>query len=134
MATAHAGDEIGGRDAEPPLRCHADHAIEAFPKAQGALETLNLWNRSLPGGTRVSLQMTATSLDDPLAVSPASLFTCHLLPGAWRLLPLDLGLVSGDSLIVRREFAQHPRLKALLAHLRQRATELAALHGEVSLA
>jgi len=106
----------------------------AFPKAQGALETLNLWNRSLPGGTRVSLQMTATSLDDPLAVSPASLFNCHLLPGAWPLLPLDLGLVSGDSLIVRREFAQHPRLKALLARLRQRATELAALHGEVSLA
>ena len=105
----------------------------AFPKVQAALEALQLWNRSLPRGSRVSLEATGVSLADPLAVAPASLFNCHLLPGSWRLLPLELGMVSGDSLIVRRDYADHPRLKALLAHLRQRAAELAALHGEVSL-
>ena len=105
----------------------------AFPKVQAALEALQLWNRSLPRGSRVSLEATGVSLADPLAVAPASLFNCHLLPGSWRLLPLELGMVSGDSLIVRRDYADHPRLKALLVHLRQRAAELAALHGEVSL-
>ena len=126
------GGSIRLQDVDPYPTVALDDG--AFPKVQAALDALNLWNRSLPRGSRVSLQMTAASLGDPLAVAPASLFNCHLLPGSWRLLPLELGLVSGDSLIVRRDHADHPRLKPLLAHLRQRAAELARLHGEVSLA
>jgi hypothetical protein len=41
-------------------------------------------------------------------------------------------MVSGDSLVVRREFAEHPRLQALLEHLRHRAMELAATTPEVT--
>ncbi len=126
------GGSIRLQDVDPYPTVALDDG--AFPKVQAALEALNLWNRSLQRGTRVSLEMTAASLGDPLALSPASLFTCHLLPGSWRLLPLELGLVSGDSLIVRREYASHPRLAALLAHLRQTAMQLAERHGEVELA
>ncbi len=105
----------------------------AFPKVQAALQALDLWNHALNCGTRVSLQATAASLADPLAFAPAGLFTVHLLPGAWRLLPLEIPMVSGDSLVVRREYAEHPRLATLLAHLRRRAAELAELHPEVTL-
>ena len=125
------GPSIRLQDVDPYPTVALDDG--AFPKVQAALEALQLWNRSLPRGSRVSLEATGVSLADPLAVAPASLFNCHLLPGSWRLLPLELGMVSGDSLIVRRDYADHPRLKALLVHLRQRAAELAALHGEVSL-
>ena len=126
------GNAIRLEDVHPYPTVALDNG--AFPTVQAALEALNLWNRSLQRGARVSLQMTAASLDDPLAVSPASLFTCHLLPGSWRLLPLDLAMASGDSLIARREYANHPRLQLLLQHLRQRAAELAERHSEVSVA
>lgn len=125
------GTSIRLQDVDPYPTVALDDG--AFPKVQAALEALQLWNRSLPRGSRVSLEATGISLGDPLALSPASLFSCHLLPGSWRLLPLELGMISGDSLIVRRDYADHPRLKGLLAHLRQRAAELATLHAEVSL-
>ena len=48
------------------------------------------------------------------------------------MLPLEIPMVSGDSLVVRREFAEHPRLQALLEHLRNRAMELAATTPEVT--
>ena len=54
--------------------------------------------------------------------------------GGAGLLPLDLAMASGDSLIARREYANHPRLQLLLQHLRQRAAELAERHSEVSVA
>lgn len=126
------GSSIRLQDVDPYPTVALDDG--AFPKAQAALEALHLWNRSLQPGSRVSLEMTRVSLGDPLALSPASLFNCHLLPGSWRLLPLELGLVSGDSLIVRRDYTNHPRLAALLAHLRHTAAQLAERHGEVELA
>jgi hypothetical protein len=36
--------------------------------------------------------------------------------------------------MVRREYASHPRLAPLLAHLRKTAMQLAERHGEVELA
>ena len=106
----------------------------AFPKVQAALEGLQLWNHPLGEVTRLSKIRGEPTIIDPLAVSPSSLFTIHLFPSKQVVLPLEIPIQVGDSLIVRREYASHPRLAPLLAHLRQTALQLAERHGEVELA
>lgn len=98
----------------------------AFPQVQAQLEALQLW--------------TSTSLaedwqfapSDPLNVAPATVFTMDLFGIKKVMLPVEIPIVSGDSLVVRREFAEHPRLQALLDHLRRKAAELAAAVPEVT--
>jgi hypothetical protein len=69
---------------------------------------------------------------DPLSVAPATVFTMGHFGAKRVTLPVEIPMVSGDSLVVRREFAEHPRLQALLEHLRHRAMELAATTPEVT--
>ncbi len=47
-------------------------------------------------------------------------------------LPLRLPFDSGDALVVRRRFLQHPRLLSLLAALHTRMAPVVQAHGDVS--
>ena len=106
----------------------------AYPKVQAALMELNLWNQRLAESTRLSLSRGELPSLDPLAVSPATLFTIGLFEPPQVFLPVEIPMQSGDTLIVRRDHANHPRLEPLLAHLRQMAAQLAERHGDVELA
>ena len=98
----------------------------AFPKVQANLEALQLWTSLSP---QADAQRPAP---DSLAVGPSTVFTMNHYRTKKVMLPLEIPMVSGDSLVVRREFAEHPRLQALLEHLRNRAMELAATTPEVT--
>lgn len=102
----------------------------AFPRVQARLQELGLWN--LPQqGSRYARQRWEGLVDADLVVGYASAFTLHLFEAPQVILPVPLGLEVGDSLVVRREYADHPRLLAVLEHLRQRAAELAHRYPEV---
>jgi DNA-binding transcriptional LysR family regulator len=102
----------------------------AFPRVQARLQELGLWN--LPQqGSRCTRQRWERLVDADLVVGYASAFTLHLFEAPQVILPVPLGLEVGDSLVVRREYADHSRLLAVLEHLRQRAAELARRYSEV---
>ena len=98
----------------------------AFPQAQAQFEALQLWTSASP------VENWQLIPSDPLNVAPATVFTMNHYRTKKVMLPLEIPMVSGDSLVVRREFAEHPRLQALLEHLRNRAMELAATTPEVT--
>ena len=67
---------------------------------------------------------------DQVTLSYATCLGLALWPG---LTPLhfDLGLTSGEALVVRRDVLGEEPIQALLQTLRQRTLELSALHPEL---
>jgi len=63
----------------------------------------------------------------------ASAFTMGLFQSRQVILPVSIPMQVGDSLVVRREFAEHPRLVALLAQLQQKSLELQKTFPEVEI-
>lgn len=105
----------------------------AFPESQKILETKGLWNT--PARLRRYNKDSWLGLtSDQVTVGYASIFSIKLFPEPMVFLPLDLKFEVGETLVVKREFVDHPRFKALLGFLKERATELAQLYDDVSLA
>lgn len=105
----------------------------AFPQVQRTLQELGLWN--LPQRLqRYSRQKWEGRVESELIVGYATAFTLQLFRDPQVVLPVPISLEVGDSLVVRRDFASHPRLLELLARLRATAAALAERHPEVTLA
>ncbi|MFY7694859.1 MAG: LysR substrate-binding domain-containing protein, partial [Cyanobium sp.] len=101
----------------------------AFPRVQRVLEDLGLWNLPL-NVNRYGDNWQQRSRDE-LAVGYATSFTLHLFQTPQIVLPIQIPLEVGDTLIVRRDFAQHPRLVELLSYLNGRALQLSAQFADV---
>ena len=96
----------------------------AFPESQKILEGLGLWNTP----TRVKRYDQKKWLgqtSDQVSIGYASVFSIELYPERMVFLPVDLGMEVGETLVVRREYEHHPRIKGLLATLKKMAVELA---------
>lgn len=104
----------------------------AFPKVQKALQELGLWNRPAPKSRYARKEWEGQVIANH-AVGYATVFTLPLFQNQQVVLPLSIDLEVGDSLVVKRAYAQHPRLQALLATLHQTANQLAQRHPEVRL-
>lgn len=104
----------------------------AFPEIQRQLEALGLWN-SPTRIRRYEVSRWEGRTADQLTVGYATAFTINLFPTPQVILPLPIAVTVGDTLVVSRRYQEHPRLLALLAHLRSRAIELARLHADVEL-
>jgi len=104
----------------------------AFPKCQAALEGLGLWN-SASAVRRYSYDAWEGRTDDEVTVAYASAFSIGLYPTEKVILPIEIPLTVGDSLVVPRRFAEHPRFLALVAHLRQRLVEMAPAYPELEI-
>lgn len=104
----------------------------AFPRVQAALQALGLWS-SPSRMRRYDTARWEGKTADELTVGYATALSLELLPQPSLLLPLAIPLEVGDTLVVRRRYADHPRCLALLAQLKRRARELAQRHGELRL-
>ena len=104
----------------------------AFPQVQAHLHALGLWNLTA-SLQRYDKHRWEGRISDTLVVGYASAFSLRLFDSPQVVLPLSIDLEVGDTLVVRRDFADHPRLQQLLAQLRLSAVELARLHPEVRL-
>jgi len=105
----------------------------AFPRMQGALQGLGLWS-SLCSIRRYDTAQWEGKTADALTVGYATSLSLGLLPQPSVLLPVLIPLEVGDTLVVRRRYADHPRCQSLLTELRRRARELAQRHPDVRLA
>jgi DNA-binding transcriptional LysR family regulator len=91
----------------------------AFPKLEASLKALGLWN-SPSRISRYSRDKWEGRWESELLVGYASIFSVKFYPQPHYFLPLQLPFMVGDNLVVKREFASHPRLLKLLADLRSR--------------
>ena len=124
------GEDISLDDLRPyPSLALPDNA---FPKIQRALQQLGLWTQEVHR-SRYSLQAWEGQVLHTHTVGYATAFSLPLFQGEQVALPLATGLDVGDSLVVKRTYAQHPRLQRLLATLRQTAAHLARQHQDVTL-
>ena len=105
----------------------------AFPKVQAALRALGLWT-STTESRRYDYELWEGKTADELTVGYASAFTIGLFERPQVILPVPIELEVGDTLVVRRDFCDHPRLQALVSELRWRAAQLAKQYPEVRLA
>ena len=108
----------------------------AFPKVQAALQNLGLWNLTesrLRDLNRYSRKLWEGRVERDLVIGYATAFTIGLFETAQVILPLPPLLEVGDTLVLRREYAEHPRLLELLRHLRLRARALSEQYPDVSL-
>lgn len=105
----------------------------AFPRVQAILESIGLWNNPARI-SRYKVDKWEGKIQDQVTVGYATSFSIGLLPSEMVTLPIAIPLEVGDTLVVKRVFADHPRLQTLLKFLQSRAVELASQHSDVSLA
>ena len=104
----------------------SDHA---FPKVQEILQGLGLWN--LPLNVQRYRDIWQEKIPFALAVGYATSFSMHLFRTPQVVLPVQIPFEVGDTLIVRRDYVDHPRLIELRGYLKQKSLELARRFGDV---
>jgi DNA-binding transcriptional LysR family regulator len=102
----------------------------AFPKLEACLKGLGLWN-SPSRISRYNRDKWEGRWQAELLVGYASIFSIEFYPQPQYFLPLQLPLMVGDNLVVKREFENHPRVLKLLADLRKRLNPLLEAHPEL---
>ena len=89
-----------------------------FPQLGDCLKRIGLWDSPSTMG-HYNRDKWEGRWESELLVSYASIFSIRFYPQPQYFLPLQLPLMVGDNLVVKREFENHPRLLKLLADLRQ---------------
>ena len=103
-----------------------DHA---FPKVQEILQRLGLWN--LPLNVQRYRDNWQEKVPSALAVGYATSFSMHLFRTPQVVLPVQIPFEVGDTLIVRRDYVDHPRLIELRGYLKEKSLELARRFGDI---
>ncbi len=102
----------------------------AFPKFEACLKAIGLWN-SPSRINRYNRDKWEGRWESEILVGYASIFSIGFYPQPQYFLPLQLPLSVGDNLVVKRQFADHPRLLQLLARLRQQLSPWLDAHPEL---
>lgn len=102
----------------------------AFPRLEETLKALGLWNSPVRMRRYDPAKWLGQS-QDQVTVAYASSFSIGLFPDPMVFLPLDLGVEVGEAVVVKREFANHPRFRKLLLSLQQRSAQLARQYDDI---
>ncbi len=102
----------------------------AFPTFEACLKRIGLWNSPSRIG-RYNRDKWEGRLESEVLVGYASIFSIGFYRQPQYFLPLQLPLQVGDNLVVKREYASHPRLLQLLATLRERLRPWLAANPEL---
>ena len=102
-----------------------------YPKVEASLRTLGLWSSPSRMG-RYRRELWEGKGEQELMVAYATVLS-EQIAGTLIRLPLTLPVWSGEALVVPRRWAEHPRLQALAALLRQRLQPWADRHPELEI-
>lgn len=104
----------------------------AYPQVEASLKKLGLWNDNVRM-SRYRREMWEGKAEAELTIGYATSLSMEVSGGDLVRLPLELPLSSGELLVCRRDFIDHPRLLALQALLLDRLACLAERHGDIQL-
>ncbi len=102
----------------------------SYPLVEQALRALGLWSDGVRMA-RYRRDLWEGRAEQELLVAYGTPLSLEVSGGSLCRLPLALPYQSGDALVVRREFGQHPRLQALLAELHDRYRPVVANNADV---
>lgn len=103
----------------------------AYPKVEASLRALGLWSSPARMG-RYRRELWEGRGEQELMVAYATVLS-EQIAGAMERLPLVLPFASGEALVVRRRWADQPRLLDLAALLRKRLQPWARQHPELEI-
>ena len=102
----------------------------SYPLVEQALRSLGLWNDGVRMA-RYRRDLWEGRAEQELVVGYGTALSLAVSGDSLCRLPLQLPFASGDALVVRRDYLQHPRLQALLIQLHRRYLPMVRNHAEV---
>ena len=103
----------------------------AFPKTEAILRSHGLWTTPFRM-TRYKPELWEGQTADQVTLTYANCLALEVMKGL-KVLPFDLGLISGESLVVRTDLLPQPKILALLSTLRRRIAMKAKEIPEIAL-
>jgi DNA-binding transcriptional LysR family regulator len=103
----------------------------AYPRVEAALKGIGLWNDPVRMG-RYRRDHWEGRAEAELMVGYGTSLSLEVSGGQLVRLPLELPFRSGEALVVRRDYAEHPQLLALKHCLLERLGQLARRHPDLS--
>ena len=104
----------------------------AFPVLEAYAKKIGLWN-SQTGILRYKKEKWEGKTENELTISFSSTFSHEMFACKQRIIPIELNQEFGDVLVVKREYADHPRLSQLKATLMDRLKPWVEKYPEVRL-
>lgn len=102
----------------------------SYPLVEQALRSLGLWNDGVRMA-RYRRDLWEGRAEQELVVGYGTALSLAVSGDTLRPLPLQLPFASGDALVVRREYVEHPRVQALLLELHRRYLPMVRNHADV---
>lgn len=125
VAAKHPLVALGDGVTITDVKCHPSLALpdNAFPYFQARMQELGLWNLPMllkrHNYDKWERQVTESGIIGYATPSMINLFDSSRI-----LLPIHIPLEVGETLVVRREYATHPRFEGLVSDLKSRAVKL----------
>jgi hypothetical protein len=104
----------------------------SYPRVEASLKSIGLWNDCV----RMSRYQRDTwegKSEAELTIGYGTALSMEVSGGSLVRLPLELPFLSGESIVVRREFSEHPEMAALCQLLVSRLEILSTRYPEIKL-
>ena len=104
----------------------------SYPKVEASLKSIGLCNDCVRM-SRYQRDAWEGKSEAELTIGYGTVLSIEISGGSLVRLPLDLPFLSGESIVVHREFAEHPEMTALCDLLMSRLEIFSARHPEIKL-
>ena len=104
----------------------------SYPKVEVSLKSIGLWNDYVRM-SRYQRDVWEGKSEVELTIGYGTALSMEISGGSLVRLPLQLPFLSGESIVVRREFADHPEMTALCKSLVSRLEIFSARYPEIEL-
>jgi DNA-binding transcriptional LysR family regulator len=104
----------------------------SYPRVEASLKSIGLWNDCVRM-SRYKRDTWEGKSEAELTIGYGTALSMEISGGSLVRLPLDLPFLSGESIVVRREFSEHPEMAALCHLLVSRLGVFSARYPEIKL-
>lgn len=104
----------------------------SYPKVEESLRSIGLWNDYVRM-SRYKRDLWEGKSEAELTIGYGTVLSMEISGGSLVRLPLELPFLSGEALVIRREFAEHPEMYSLRELIMSRLEFFAAHYPEIQL-
>jgi len=104
----------------------------SYPKVEASLKSIGLWNDYVRM-SRYQRDLWEGRSEEELTIGYGTVLSMEISGGSLARLPLELPFLSGEALVVRREFAEHPEIRSLRDLMMSRLETFSARYPEIQL-